>query len=69
MNSQLTDQYLNGVCDMFTTESQKILYELKKTDDDKRLKYLNKESNLIRSIEMNIIKLKALRAIEKNKNL
>lgn len=69
MNSQLTEQQLNSICDMFSIESQKILYELKKTNDDKRLKYLNKESNLLRAIEMNIIKFKALRAIEKNKNL
>jgi Leucine-rich repeat (LRR) protein len=69
MNSQLTDNYLNSLTDVFNNESNRIMNELKKTDDEKRLKYLNKESNLLRSIEMNIIKLKALRNIEKNKNL
>lgn len=71
MNSELTEQYLNTTYDNFSRESQKILNELKADNEEKKIKHLHKQSQLLRSIEINILKLKTLRKIydDKIKNL
>jgi hypothetical protein len=71
MNSDITEQYLNNTYDNFSREQQKLLNELKSSSDVKKSKQVEKEINVIHSIEINILKLKSLRKNyeDKNKNL
>jgi hypothetical protein len=69
--SDITENYLNITYDNFSREQQKLLNELKISSDEKKTKQLQKETNIIHSIEINILKLKSLRKNyeDKNKNL
>lgn len=71
MNSDITEQYLNITYDNFSKEQQKVLNDLKTSSDEKKIKHLHKEINIIHNIELNILKLKSLRKIyeDKIKNL
>jgi len=71
MNSELTELYLNNTYENFTRESQKILNEIKNNNDEKKIKYLHKQYQLLRSIEINILKFKTSQKVydEKIKNL
>lgn len=71
MNNDITEQYLNNTYDIFSREQQKLLNELKSSSDVKKSKQVEKEINVIHSIEINILKLKSLRKNyeDKNKNL
>jgi len=71
MNNDITEQYLNNTYDNFSREQQKLLNDLKTSSEEKKIKHLQKEINIIHSIEINILKLKSLRKIyeDKIKNL
>jgi hypothetical protein len=71
MNNDITEQYLNNTYDNFSREQQKILNDLKTSSEEKKVKHLQKEINIIHSIEINLLKLKSLRKIydDKIKNL
>lgn len=71
MNNDITEHYLNNTYDNFSREQQKLLNELKSSSDVKKSKQVEKEINVIHSIEINILKLKSLRKNyeDKNKNL
>lgn len=71
MNNDITEQYLNSTYDNFSRETQRILNDIKTSNEEKKLKHLHKELNTIHNIEINILKLRDLRKIynEKIKNL
>jgi hypothetical protein len=71
MNSDITEQYLNTTYDNFARETQRIMSDIKSGSEEKKVKHLHKELNIIHTIELNILKLKTLRKIydEKIKNL
>ena len=71
MNSEITENNLMVIYDNFTKEQQKLMNELKGCTDESTSKHLQKEINIIHSIELNILRLKSLKKLydEKNKNL
>ena len=71
MNSEITENNLMVIYDNFSKEQQKLMNDLKNCTDDNTSKHLQKEINLIHSIELNLLKLKSLKKLydEKIKNL
>jgi hypothetical protein len=71
MNSDITEQYLNASYDNFSRETQKILNDIKTSSEEKKIKHLHKELNVIHNIELNILRLRTLRKLyeDKIKNL
>jgi len=57
----ITEQYLDRIYDDFSREQQKIMNDLKTSNDDSKIKTLHKEINIIHNIELNILKLKSLK--------
>ena len=71
MNSDITEQYLNTSYDNFSRETQRLLNDIKSGSEEKKIKHLHKELQVIHNIELNILKLRTLRKIyeDKIKNL
>lgn len=71
MNSDITEQYLNTAYDNFSRETQRLLNDIKSGSEEKKIKHLHKELQVIHNIELNILKLRTLRKIyeDKIKNL
>lgn len=69
MNSGLTEQYLINIYNTFTSDKDRILNELKNDLEEKEIKQLYKEINMIHSIGLNILKLNSSRKkFEEKKN-
>lgn len=71
MNNDITEQYLNTTYDNFSRETQKLLNDIKTGSEEKKVKHLHKEIQVIHNIELNILKLRSLRKTyeDKIKNL
>lgn len=71
MHSEINDQYLKDTYDNFSRELQKISNEILTANDEKKINHLHKQSQLLRSIQTNILKLKTIRKIydDKIKNI
>lgn len=71
MNSEFTENTLITIYDNFSKEQQKLMNDLRCSTDDNTSKHLQKEINIIHSIELNLLKLKSLKKLydEKIKNL
>ena len=69
--SDITEQYLNMSYDNFSRENQKLLNDLKTSTEERKIKHLQKEINIIHCIEVNLLKFKNLRKLyeDKIKNL
>jgi hypothetical protein len=61
MNSDITEQYLNNTYDNFSRETQKLLNDIKSGSEEKKIKHIHKELNVIHNIEINILKLRTLK--------
>lgn len=71
MNCDITEQYLNTSYDNFSRESHRILNDIKTGSEEKKIKHLHRELQVIHNIELNLLKLRTLRKTyeEKIKNL
>jgi hypothetical protein len=71
MNSDITEQYLNTTYENFARETQRLMNDIKSGSEETKTKHIHKEINVIRTIELNILKLRTLRKIyeDKIKNL
>lgn len=65
MHTEMNEQFFNSTIETISKESNKILNDLKNSSDHKSYKQLEKYSNLLRSIETNLIKLKTLKLMQK----
>jgi hypothetical protein len=62
MNSDITEQYLNGIYDNFQREQLKLMNEMKNNSNDNiKEKDITKQITFINAINMNIMRLRNLR--------
>jgi hypothetical protein len=66
MNSDITEQYINQVYDNLQREQMKLMNDIKGNCDEEKSKNIQKQVTLINTINLNLLKLRNIRAKKLN---